>query len=596
MLGDSGGVPGPSSRLKFEWLLYPLLLIAAMAIYYPRAKHNLPVAINVDDRTSLAVLLRFHQGSANPKFFMYPTLYYYLTYALTAGFGFARILLTGHLLNLGLIGVTAGISYRFCVRHFRSRGAGLVAAGCVLFSPTMVASGTYLCTDILLSAMTILSVSLLIGYFESGSSRDWLLAMLAVGCAIATKYTAAILFVAYFVVELVQSYRRQTQTAPAEDGAEGPHFARSTVSLALIALCVACGLIAVFFPVNRILHFVALHRTNLDPRSQRDYLFFLNRLRQVALELCIGSAVLLALTRWSRTAYECISSKRPYFGVVILLGVFVITTPYSVLDPGKFIYDLGALLRANVVVPGTHQQWSNYCYWLFDDENAIAVILGILGLGLMIVRVPWRSLSASLYLGLYVLTICSSHLGTPRYLNPALPLLYCGTGLMMQELWSGLPHIAALDRCSGWWRSATLLLGVLMLGGMIRTVEQDDRAAAQHDAFYASYAKVLQMEQQYKLQQAPAAVTGGEEPATVLYAGFTPSVELGLAGVRMQPLSWPGLEEGGLGEHLPCNDLLILNMKQAAANHIYPQEDPSVDLLLEDTEGAGQMVVRRRGC
>ena len=276
--------------------------------------------------------------------------------------------------------------------------------------------------------------------------------------------------------------------------------------------------------------------------------------------------------------------------------MFVITTPYSLLDPGKFIYDIGALLRANVVVAGAHQQWGNYAYWLFEDENKIAVILGILGLGLMFIRAPWRSLSASLYLGLYLLTICSSHLGTPRYLTPVLPLLYCGTGLMMGELWKGLPRLAAIPRRFGWWRIVTVLLGVLMLGQMIWTTQQDDRAAAQHDAFYASYAKVLQVEHQYELQQNSGTAAGGNDPATVLYAGYAPSVELGLAGVRTQAVSWPGIAGGHLGDRLPCSDLLIVNMKQAAANHIYPQDDASVDLLLKDPEGAGQIVLRRRGC
>ena len=80
----SGKVPSLKSERNLRWVLLLVLMLAAMIIYYPRASHNLPVATNVDDRTSLAVLLRFHQGSANPKFFMYPTLYYYLTYALTA--------------------------------------------------------------------------------------------------------------------------------------------------------------------------------------------------------------------------------------------------------------------------------------------------------------------------------------------------------------------------------------------------------------------------------------------------------------------------------------------------------------------------------
>lgn len=560
---------------KTQWLLFPLFLVATLAIYYPLALHNFPVAVNVDDRTSLAVLQRFHQGSANPRFFMYPTLYYYLTYALTAPFGFSRVLFAGHLLNLSFVAVTGFISYLFCVKHFRSTGAGIIAAGCVILSPTLIWSGAYLCTDILLSAFTILSLHLLIEYFQSRSSRAWLLAMLAVGCAIATKYTAAILLITYWLAEIVTSYKERTRGAAKPDDARNSRFSKSTVSIGLISIGSVCLLSAIMLPVDSILHFVSVHRTNLDVRSDQDYLKFLNHLRRTAGEMAAGAVILFFAVRRSRVLYECISTKRLYYGALVILGVFLITTPFSILDPQQFIYDIGALLRANVVVEGQHQQWGNYWHWLFDTENKALVLFGIMGLGLMAYRATWRFFVAILYLVLYVVTICSSHLGVPRYLDPLLPLLYCGTGLMAWELWSVRPGNSVVV-----WRGALCLVCAAVLVQMARRTERDVKAASDHDAFYASYEEILK----------------NQVKGTVLYAGFAPNVELNLAGYRTQAISWGSLVSGPMGGHLACDDLLLLNQRQAAENHILPDKDPSVDLLFDDSRGAGQMVMRRRGC
>jgi hypothetical protein len=576
---QTGGSLKLRVRPKPEWLLLPLLIVASIAIYYPIARHNLPVATYVDDRTSLAILFRFHQGSANPKFFMYPTLYYYLTYALTAPFGFSRMLFTGHLLNLAFVALTAFLSYIFCLRHFGSRVAGLVAACCVLFSPTLLWSGAYLCTDVLLSAMTILSIDWLMRYFETGSSRAWRIAMIAVGCAIATKYTAAILFVTYCIAEVAQSYQQRNREAIQSGEGSAPQFSRTAISIVLLSLCAMCTLVAVFFPVHSILNFVASHRTNLDARSAQDYLLFLNRLRRLAIELAIGTALLFVAVKRFKVVYQCISTKRPYYGLLIILGVFVVTTPYSVLDPAKFIYDIGALLRANVVVSGTHQQWSNYWRWLFDTENKLLVVLGILGIGLMAYRAPWRSLIATVYVALYTLAICTPHLGVPRYLDPLIPLLYCGTGLIVSEIWKRLPGINPV-----WQRTALCLVGAMIVVEMVRTTETTVKAAADHDAFYASYQEVL-------THSGP-----DRSKSTIFYAGFAPSLELQLAGYPTREVSWASLEATPLGAHLGCEDLMILNKREALNHKVFATQDQSVRVLLDDSRGLGQIVLQRQDC
>ncbi len=112
-----------------------------------------------------------------------------------------------------------------------------------------------------------------------------------------------------------------------------------------------------------------------------------------------------------------------------------------------------------------------------------------------------------------------------------------------------------------------------------RTV-RDVKASFDHDAFYASYEEVL------------ATHVAGP----VFYAGYAPNVELELAGVKTQPVSWASLAGGHIAEHLACENLLIINKRQAAQNHMTDLQDPGLEVLLDDPRGQGQMLFRRRDC
>ena len=577
-----------------HWILLPSLVFMALVIYYPAARQNLPVALNVDDRTSLGVLLRFHQGSADPKFFMYPTLFYYLTYAFTAGFGFSHILLTGHLFNLALLGLTAWLSALFCIRQFASMGAGLIAAYCVLLSPTLASSGAYLCTDILLSAFTILSLDLLMLYFRSRSSQNWLCAMLALGCAVAAKYTAAVLFVVYIIGEVVYVCKHRDASPSPMDSTAASRFSRATMYSVLLAVSLAGVLVATFFPAQWILHFVALHRTNLDTRSLSDYLVFLTKLQRLVVEIAIGTVLMLFAMWRSERFYRAISMKRLSYGVLIVGAVFVLTTPYSLLDPTKFIYDLGALLRANVVVAGNHQQWSEYWHWLFDVENRTLVILGVVGLAVMAYRLSWLAITPFAFALIHTLAICTAHRGFARYLDPLLPLLYCGVALLFHEAWQSSARDAHSRNETLLWRTVLCVTAAVVLGQTVRKTVQVDRAAADHTAYYTAYEEVLKDAPSVQ----PAVPATAEDPrrSKVLYAGFAPSIELDLAGFLTREVSWSSIARGPIGQQLSCDEILILNERSAKANNLDAAQDVSLDVLLDDPRGEGQLVVRRRGC
>src|ERR1700744_6635978 len=83
---DVVSTPTTANWMIWDWCFVLPLLVLVPILYFPFATHNLPVVSHVDERTSLEVLGRFHDGSLDPKFFMYPTLYYYVTYFLTIPF------------------------------------------------------------------------------------------------------------------------------------------------------------------------------------------------------------------------------------------------------------------------------------------------------------------------------------------------------------------------------------------------------------------------------------------------------------------------------------------------------------------------------
>jgi hypothetical protein len=570
---DASPVCVVSSAWDWCFLLGCVLIVPL--IYFPYILHNLPVAGNVDEQTSLAILLRFHHGSLNPQFFMYPTLYYYLTYSLVAPWSSTHFLLAGRALNLCLVGLTAFLSYAFCKRHLDSQAAGLIAALCVITSTTITNSGSYLCTDVLLAAATLASLYYLVAYFRGCGSRSWLLGMVLLGAAVGSKYTAFLLFIAYYIAELIISIRRLKSENGARSGSEDERFSRTAVlsfllTCGLIALCAAC-----FFPVQPVLHFVAKNRSSANVRDPAEYLAFFQHLRRVLAELAILCLAVALLVRFSRPAYVSLARKRPYYGLLIVLLVSYLSTPYSLIDPKRFLYDLGALARSNIVVAADHAEWGQYLSWLFRSENSVLVVLGVIGLVIIAAKARIHLFIAGLYLVLYGLVIGSAHLGYPRYLTPVLPLLYCGAGLAFVRLWRWEPLAASFPLT----KVVAVILGFTVAAQLGTRIARDRALSRGSDALLASY------------QIARLNVAG-----TDLYAGYTPSVELEATGIKTRQVSWAALSTGSLGSQMACGDLLILDKKQAKLHSIDPREDPTMAVLLDHSGSDGQEVVRRKDC
>jgi hypothetical protein len=554
-------------------------------LYFPALFHNLPVAANVDERTALVILERFHNGSLNPHFFMYPTLYYYLTYLWSAAFAAAapgsdpgndlvNDLLWGRALNLGLVGLTAFLAYAFCKRHLASSAAGWIAALCVISSPIITNSGSYLCTDVLLAATTMGSLYYLVAYFAGGGTRSWLLGMLLLGAAVGSKYTAFLLFITYYLAELIVSMRSRHAKAAAEDA----YLSRTVLISLLMAAGAAALLAACFFPVSAALRFAAGTRTNADLRDPAEYLRFFEHLRRLLGEVAVLCFAMAAAVRLSRIVYAGLARKKPYLGLAIVLLVTCLSTPYSLITPRRFLYDLGALARANIVVASPHAEWGQYLAWLFSNENGILVALGIVGLGLIAARARAELIVAVLYLVLYGVVIGSAHIGYPRYLTPVLPLLYCGTGVAFVMLWQWrTPWSGTSGRV--WIRAPILLLAAAISIQLGLKIARDRVLSRSSDAFLTSY------------DLARHNLAG-----TDLYAGYAPFAELDAAGVRTRQVSWAALSHGSIGDQMSCADLLLFDTQGARRHGIDAAADKSLILMLDAPGGDGQQVMRRRDC
>jgi len=556
----------------FDWGLLPLLMIATPLIYLFRARYNLPVASAVDERTSLAILLRFHGGSLNPGFYMYPTLYYYVTYLFIHRLPISQFLLWGRILNLSLVGLTAFIAYSFARIHFPSRVAGILSAVFIITSPTIVNSGAYLCTDVLLAGSTLATLLFLTQYFRESALHSWILSMVMLGLAVGCKYTAFLLFIAYVGAEMIREFSGNDRHMGSDPGLRIPRHAFSAAFAVLGGLFLTSAWI---FPLTRLMRFTSTHHTNADLQNPADYLLFFHHVRML---LIYGGAALLTaavLVLRSAYLYRVLSLRRLYLGLLIVLFVALLTTPYSVLDASKFIYDIGALARNNIVVQSGHAQWKSYWAWLVRDESRTLLVLGLAGFATVALRDYRRYSMVITFATIYIVTIGNSQLGFARYLTPILPVVYLMAAGFLAQAWAtqGSPSFVYV-------RILTVMLVVLAMTELWPKLESSRALSKRTDAFWNSYSMAMNI-----------------HPTRVLYAGAAPSVELSASGIPVSQTSWASLGGMPMGNELDCGELLIFDRRAAEMHLINPESDPSVTVLLDDRVGDyGQEVLRRADC
>ena len=562
-----------------EWCLLIVLVVGTPLLYLPIVMHNLPVAAGIDERTALEVMRRFHHGSLNPEFFQYPTLYFYLVYlvALPLHFSSVNVMMAGRVFDLALIGVIAFLAFMFCRDCLGSRVAGLIAATFVVGS-TVLSGTAYLHPDILMTAAGTASLYYLVNYFETRSRRAWILGMVLMGFSIGCKYTAFILFLGYAATEIIESLQMRGMSP--RDRGDGKRFSQTfCVSFLVIAGSVLL-LSSRLLPLQSILSSLLRVRALYQAGPGSFYVQVFSHLRRTLVELGLLTIAIALLCRFSRDVYESISIKRLYLGLGIILLISMLCTPYSVIHPAQFIFDLGSLTRSNIVIAGGHLQWGSYAAWLLR-EGAVPVLVGLIGIALFIKSNGRQFCVVAVYLAIYLYVLGSAHRGYIRYLAPVVPLLYCWAGLVIVRLWNYTDKTNSTARAWGRGRLLSVLLLATALGQMVFNFVHNRQLARTNNSFYASYVA------------AKNATTG-----TAYYVGWAPSVELDEAGIKTQQLIWTKTPSGPLGLTLSCGDTLILNTPHSAKYDIDAAHDSSVVVMI-DAPGDGleeQEVLRRSGC
>jgi Dolichyl-phosphate-mannose-protein mannosyltransferase len=576
-LSFTSSAPTKVSWVFWDWCFALTLVVVVPLLYFPYALHNLPVASHVDERASLAILNHFHEGGWDPHFLMYPTLYYYLTYFLTWICPFAKILFCGRLINLSFVGLTAAVTYSFCRRHLNSRAVGVVASLSIVTSTIVTDSGAYLCTDALLAATTLGCLYYLVEFFHFKGRREWLMGMVLLGAAVGCKYTAFLLYVAYYITEVLLRLRStgvESTKSQEKDSLLAAKVPRGLLIGVLLGLGLTALIVVYAFPTTAAVEFIGNNRTNADLNATSEYLNFFHHMQVVLGEIAIASMILAVVVWRFEMIYEWIAPRRLYYGLGIVALVFLLSTPYSFLTPKRFLYDVGAVARSNVIVLSGHAQWFNYFSWLIHNENLILLLLSVAGIVILGVRKNSHLFIVAVYVLVYAYVMGSSHIGYARYLTPLLPIVYCGAGVALVALWKQEPP--ALTR---WARGLVIgLIAAVSIQVTTRIIASREQAAST-DAFFKSYQVIKWL-----------------RPKMVLYAGYAPTVELNLDGLQTKQVSWATLSKGPVSAQLSCDDILVFDRVGALKHEVSPKGDATVSIVLDDPSGYGQEIFRRSDC
>lgn len=213
------------------------ILAAATALRLSGIHFGLPYTYHPDEPGTVNVAVWFFTtGDLNPRSFLYPTLYMYIVAVVYLGcyllglwqgkFAYpSEMPLPGYLmigvgrsevpeqfllarLTTATLGVlTVGVAYYIAKRLWGHR-SGWIAALWVAVSSLHVANSQFATVDVPMTLMVILSLAFCVRLMATGHWRDYLLAGLFAGFAIATKYNALPIIVSLVIAHSLRSYPR----------------------------------------------------------------------------------------------------------------------------------------------------------------------------------------------------------------------------------------------------------------------------------------------------------------------------------------------------------------------------------------------------
>ncbi len=225
--------------LSDRWLLAALAItLGALGLRLVGIGFGLPAHFHWDEPTIINRAIRMGGGDFNPHFFYYPGLSFYITFASEAA-----LYLVGHLLHVytsanafaaayftdstpfylvgrvvgALIGAATCLVCYLVGKRFFSPLIGVLAAVLLAVSPVGVANAHFITNDVPMAFFALLAYVWIWQVYAQGRQRDYVLAGLAIGLGIATKYLPAILLVSLVLAHVLHVHREAHRWVPRWD-------------------------------------------------------------------------------------------------------------------------------------------------------------------------------------------------------------------------------------------------------------------------------------------------------------------------------------------------------------------------------------------
>ncbi len=316
---------------KEKNLLFLLWLITlGIAVYLRSVNLNfgLPQRLHPDEWSQVEVAWRMANGDWNPHFFRYPAGHMTLLAAIYFIWSFFSHL---ELFNLYLAArwvsvlfgtlsvVLAGV---WASRLWKNNWAGLTAGLFAAFSWTWIEQSHYAVVD---TPLMFWSGLVLFALSESPNKAGWQwLATLALGFAVANKYTAALLFIPFFISFWFEILPENSLSQASHRWVIG---ILSSIGLINLGLFTGLGIWQ-----NEILHWAT--SLTSDNHLEKEYLNLYSQLTALnGLTGILFFALIGALLRWQNwKVWARLFHPKPYFLLLIALGVFVLLSPFTLIE------------------------------------------------------------------------------------------------------------------------------------------------------------------------------------------------------------------------------------------------------------------------
>ncbi len=520
-------------------IAFLLFLIITLCVFIriPFLKQNLPLAVCSDERVGVGILYGFAQGSFNPHWFGYPTLYYYSTFFLSKPLQLIsdNLIFNGRVINILFSAFLLFSMFKLGSLIFKSKITGLISAFLCALSMILILSGKYIITDIFLSFLSYLSIFFISRFFINKNIRDWLIGSIILGLAISTKYTAIILLGAYVIIEWIFYEPRLDQISKGSWLEKSFLKRRGKINLVLI---IAGFLIALFlfFPFQYLVNIV-ISQGGVNSIFDSSDVIFLNGIKYSFLFMSALLIVLASCIYFWNSFFDRFFSPRPYLVLAISAILFAVTNPYILIEWKELSYNFGSLLK-NVWFGegGTHHHYfADYVH----NESVVALPFFIFGL----YRIFSTRLKGSYMLVLYIFLgffsiLSASHGGYTRWLTPFIPGVFVisAYGIYSTTLYSWSKSRRAIQ-----YSIITTFLFLVLVEFMPKYLPVF-KESTKHDCLYSAYFWILR-----------------NHVGNVYYAGYVPDVELHMKGYNLIEIPVSSLESSNKLKHLTKNDILIFD-------------------------------------